>query len=441
MSRTVLAQKAAGSHAAGDAIRFLEDDRRYAASVIALSAAVLIVTVFADKWGDIDNYYVHAERFLDGSMPYSGFDFEYPPLAIVFMAVPALVSWDLESYRFASAAMAYVALLIVARVLDRFSDDMVGTRWQSRLLVLLTVGFCSYFLIARNDIYATAMAVVAIRLFQTDRPVAASAVAATAAMVKFYPAILVLPMLCILIERRDLRSACLSLASAALVCLLVEAPFLIADPDTAFAYLTYHSDRGIQVESVAAGLLLVYGELFPGEIAVVSNYGSHNLSGAIPDAVAPCMNVVLIAVLLAFTAAMAVRMHGSGTDVRRQSALLGAICAAMVLLFICFSKVYSAQYLVWIMLLLPFTQASCFDPGDRRRVLTVLGPFGVFSMLSYVAYACLDIHEPDDLIVLMVFMKNLFHILLMIAVMRLCWNAAGRPEGADGPAVSRGSAA
>lgn len=431
MSGTAFAGACPRSEAAGNAIRFLEDDRRYAASVIALSAVVLAITVLADKWGDIDNYYVHAERFLDGEMPYSGFGFEYPPLAIVLMAIPALVSWDLGSYRLASAAMAYVALLVAARALDRFSDDMVGTRWQSRLLILLTVGFCSYFLIARNDIYATVMAVVAVRLFQTGRPVAASAAAAAGAMVKFYPAVLVLPMLCILAERRDWRSAVLSVASAAAVCLVVEAPFLVADPGTAFSYLTYHSDRGIQVESVAAGILLVYGRLFPGEIAVVSSYGSHNLSGALPDAVSPYMNAVLAAAVLAFVAVMAVRIRRSGADARRQSALLGAVCAATVMLFICFSKVYSAQYLVWIMLLLPFTQASCFSRDDRRRVLAALAPFGAFSMLSYVAYACLDVHAPDDLIVLMVFMKNLFHILLMLAVVRLCWNASSAP-GASG---------
>ncbi len=399
----------------------LEDRRTFAVMVSLVSLAVLVFTQAADKWHDLDHYYDNAGSVLDGMMPYSGFTFEYPPLSLVFMIIPRLLSWDLESYHFACSALAYAFVVIGALVLDRFSDDMVGTRWQSRLIILLTVVFCSYFVIARNDIFAAVLALIGVRLFQRDRAPLAAAVVAVAAMVKLYPAVLLLPMLALLACRRDWRGLMLSVVAAGAVVLLVELPFLLTDPSTAFAYLTYHSDRGIQVESVAGGLFLFADMFVQTDMSVVFGYGSDNVVGHMPDALAPLMNPVMILVLLAFVAVFATRILSGGMDRRRQNAVLGAACAIMVMLFICFSKVYSAQYLIWIMLLLPLTQASCFDSTRRGRVFRITVPFGIFSMLSYFSYACFSIYEPNAMIVVMIVMKNVFHIALTVELLRMFW--------------------
>lgn len=422
----------------GRAVSMLEDDRRYALVMVLVSVVVLVFTAVMDKWADLDNYYAHAGDLLDGRLPYSGFRFEYPPLALALMTVPRLFSWDLGSYHIACAALAYVFLFVAAAVLDRFSDDMVGSRWQSRLVLLLTVVFSSYLLITRNDIFPAVLSLIAVRLFQTGRPVPAAAVVAVAAMVKLYPAIILVPMLGLLLYRRDWRSLCLSTAAAALVVLVVELPFIVADPSTAFDYLTYHSDRGVQVESLAGGLFLVAGAFLDTDLAVVFGYGSDNVVGVLPDAVAPYMNAVLFAVLAVFVLVVALRIARSRMDLRRQTAVLGVLSLTMVMLFIAFSKVYSAQYLIWVMMLFPLTQAAALDRDCRRRVFRVMVSFGVFSMLSYYAYACFSIYEPHPLIVAMIFMKNLFHVVLTVELLRMCWHeTAPAGPGTASPAVRR----
>lgn len=412
-------------------VDFLENRSVYLLLVAVLSLLVLLYTIGHNAWGDLDHYYDNAGDVLDGLMPYSESKFEYPPLSLVFMLIPRILSWNLESFYFACAIQTYIFLVIAAIVLDRMSDEIVGTRWQARLILLCAIVFCSYFMIARNDVYPTVIALIAIRLFQKNRPVLSAGVLAIAAMTKLYPAIFLLPMLAVLAYKKDWRSILQSLFVAAAICIVVELPFIIADPSSAFAYLSYHSDRGIQVESVAASFFLLWNKLFPGELEVVFNYGSDNLMGPGPDGLAPYMNIILGAVLLAFTIAMCIRCFREAPDYDRSSALFGSMCVAILMLFILFSKVYSAQYLIWIMLLLPLTQASYFSDSRRRTILWTMLFFGIFSLESYTQYSIHLMFNMDDIVVAMFLLKNIFHIILTVELVKMCWAEARSPSLAD----------
>ncbi len=414
-------------------ISLLEDRRVFAVLMIVASLLILHYTAVNSKWGDLDHYYDNAGDVLSGLMPYSEAAFEYPPLSLVFMLIPRLLSWDLASFHYACAFLTYAFLAAGAWVLLRMSDDLIGSRWRTHLVLICLVIFSSYFLIARNDVYPTVLAIVAMRLFQKDRAPLAAAVLAVAAMTKLYPAILILPMLAVLLSRRDWRGIGCALAAAGAVVLLVELPFLLTDPSTAFAYLTYHSDRGIQVESVAAGAFMLWDKLFPGDLDVVFSYGSDNLTGSGPDGLAPFMNPLLGVALAVFIVAIAVRTsHGYG-DRDRETALFGAVCVAMVMLFVGFSKVYSAQYVIWILMLLPFTQARCFESTSRDMILLLMIPFGVFTHFSYMMYSIYGIFDMSDIVVAMIFMKNVFHIVLTAWIVRMCWMEAS--PGCSGDSV------
>ena len=244
---------------------------------------------------------------------------------------------------------------------------------------------------------------------------------ALAAMTKMYPAIFLIPMLMPFVLKGEWKNGVMCLLAAAIVCFIVELPFLITDPSTAFAYLNYHSDRGIQVESVAASFFMIYDLIVPGNLSVVFAYGSDNLSGAGPDALAPFMNTILAVVLISFVAVMLVRIHRL-----RVSEITGPqvvlISVTMLMLFIAFSKVYSAQYLIWILMLLPLTQMLCFSRTDRMAVLLVTIPFGLFSVFSYIGYNAIGLPELDSVAVFFTSMKNILHILLTIILLHMCWN-------------------
>ena len=411
----------------------LEDRRFFIIVMTAVSLWVLWSTAKEDMWGDLDHYYKNAGDVLSGLMPYSGMAFEYPPLSLVFMIIPRVLTWDLESFHYGCAVLTYVFIVIGSYFLIRIADERIGCRWQTHLILILLVVFGGYFVIARNDIYPTVFAIIAFWLYLRDRHVLAFAVMAVATMTKMYPAIFLIPMMIPFVLRGDWKKLSSCVLAVVAVCLVVELPFLIADPSTAFAYLTYHSDRGIQVESVVASIFMVYNILVPGNLSVVFNYGSDNLSGAGPDAVAPFMNIILAIVLLTFIAVMAVRIvrEDSFENIGPKVAL---ISVTMLMLFIAFSKVYSAQYLIWIVMLLPLTQMSCFDEARRNAVLAALIPFGVFSVCSYVGYNTYCLPGLDSMAVCMVALKNVFHILLMLVLLHMCWKETG--ASADGVRIS-----
>ncbi len=408
----------------------LEDRRLFMALMVATSAVVLICTEFYGMWGDLDHYYVNAGDVLDGKMPYSESRFEYPPLSLVFMLTPRILTWDLNSFHYGCAVLTYVFIIIGSYFLTRMADERIGCRWQTHLILLCTVVFGSYFVIARNDVYPTVMAIIALWLYLDHRYAPAFVVMSLAAMTKLYPALFLLPMIMPFLIRRDWRNLGIAFICVAVTGLIVESPFLLTDPDTAFAYLTYHSDRGIQVESVASSFFMVFNMFFPGDLAVVFNYGSDNITGVGPDALAPYMNSIMWIVLASFFLFMLIRSARAGLGEGKAMALIGLMCVTMLMLFITFSKVYSAQYYIWIALLLPFTQLSCFGASHRREILMILMPFAVFTMASYLAYMWFGLMRLDPLAITMTAAKNALHVLLTLELLHMCF-CEMRPASGD----------
>lgn len=405
----------------------LENRLFFFVAMVAVSLWVLWSTSNGDMWGDLNHYYNNAGDVLSGLMPYSEMAFEYPPLSLVFMLIPRLLTWDVESFYYGCTILTYVFIAIGSYFLLRIADERIGCRWQTHLILISFLLFGGYFVIARNDVYPTVFVIIAFWFYLKDRYVLAFVIMAVAAMTKMYPAIFLIPMLIPFILRKQWRTGILCLLSAAVVCLVVELPFLIADPSTAFAYLSYHSDRGIQVESVAASFFMVYNILVPGDLSVVFGYGSDNLSGVGPEALSPYMNFLMAIVLLLFIIAMAFRIH-KFCPLDKMGPMIMLISVAMLALFIAFSKVYSAQYIIWIMMVLPLTQMSCFGSTRRFEVLAIMIPFGIFSVCSYVGYNTFGLPELDHAAVCLTALKNVFHVLLTVMLLRMCWMEAARGD-------------
>lgn len=409
----------------------IENRRFFIIAMVVSSIWVLWETASGDMWGDLNHYYRNAGDVLSGLMPYSEMAFEYPPLSLFFMLIPRILSWNIDSFYYCCAIQTYCFITIGTYVLLRIADDFVGCRWQTHLILILFILFGGYFVIARNDVYPAVFVIIAFWMYLRNRHVLAFVIMAIAAMIKMYPAIFLIPMVIPFIIKGDWKKAVICMFSAVIVCLIVELPFLITDPSTAFAYLTYHSDRGIQVESVAGSFFMLYNILIPGDLTVVFGYGSDNLSGVGPDALAPYMNSILAVVLLFFIIIMAVRIRRF-VLFEKSGPYIVLISMTMLMLFITFSKVYSAQYIIWIMLLLPLTQMSCFDNRCRLEVLMAMVPFGVFSVCSYVGYNSFGLPELDTFAVILTSLKNIFHLLLTVVLLRMCWiETSGSEKGID----------
>ena len=373
----------------------------------------VVITYVHNGWGDIDNYYRNISSVVDQhQMPYSEAVFEYPPLMLVFFLIPKLFSYDLASFHTSYLVFSTSFLFINCVLMMRITDRMSSSRHRTLFIMVSLIVFGNNFIFCRADIFVSAIVLWGILLYMDGKAELSSAVLAAGTMTKLYPVLIFAIIIAMIFMKHDWRrmSRCALIFFA--VCLLTELPFLICDASTAFAYLEYHSDRGLQIQAVITSAFLLYNLLVPGSVTVVNNFYSDNIVNPVADAIASCMNIVTVIVILAFGFWMLSRMRnirGSEENMRMCFTLMPII----VMIFIVFSKVYSAQYLIWAVTLLPLVYFPLLtDRGTTKLTVSYLG-WGVFQFIEET-YTYGLLCDLNPFAVLITIIKNAFLIMFLI---------------------------
>jgi hypothetical protein len=346
-------------------------DRPHVAAFAAAGVFVAVAVAITVTWQllgeavtDIPLYRTYGERVAGGLVPYRDFAFEYPPGALPFLVLPALVTDSLEAYR-----AVFVAELAVVGALAVLAFDWalrnLGRRGRDRLVVLGVIAVVPVLLggviLTRFDLVPAALVALAAGLMATGRLRSAAFVVGVGIAVKLYPVVLV-PLLAIAAwRRRGRREAVVVVALAAAPAVAVYLPFLILGADGVLDSFGRQLGRPLQIESLGAGVLLALHHAVGMPLEWSSGSGSQNLTGTTAGAVAVLQGIAQIAALALVWVGFA---RGPATTER----LLRYAAAALVA-FVALSKVLSPQYLVWLVLLVPLVA------GVRSRAamwLTVL---------------------------------------------------------------------
>jgi uncharacterized membrane protein len=322
----------------------------------ALRAALVALPVFlaacavpdgglfrAARFRDLHIYQGYAERFLHGAIPYRDVFVEYPPGAFaVFMPPTAFGAQHYNAaFKALMAACGAATILLVALVLV----ELGATR--RRLLVavgLLALAPAALGPISLNtyDAWPALLTVLSLLLLLRGRDVLGGGALGLAISAKVYPLVL-LPLAGIYVWRRaGPRQAGLALAACALVVVAVVTPFAAFDAHGVASSFRSQAERGLQVESLGASLLLVADRLglYDAQVVRTTGVAGRDLAGFLPHAVAVA-TLVLEAAAVAAVWALYVRAR----DAR---AGLTLAFAAAVAGFLAFTKVISPQYLVWL---------------------------------------------------------------------------------------------
>jgi uncharacterized membrane protein len=326
------------------------------ALLVALAAGVVLLAV---SWGllhlapfdryqivDTPVYQDYGEAMAAGQVPYRDFDLEYPPGALPVFWLPTLGPAEHYASIF-EALMAVCAVAMLALVLRALvSLDASATRL---LVVAVLVGLFPLALgsvvLSRYDLWPAALTVAALAAVLGGRDRLGLAVLGLAVTAKIYPLVLLPPILVYVARRRGGREAAAGFGVFALVLALVVLPFLIAAPGGLVDSLQRQLQRPLQIESLGASILLAAHRLGLYEPTVVSTFGSQNLEGSLPDALALAQTLVQAAALVAVWLLFA---RGPATPER-----LVVACAGSVVVFVVFGKVLSPQFLVWLVPLVP----------------------------------------------------------------------------------------
>ncbi|WIY75702.1 glycosyltransferase 87 family protein [Streptomyces anulatus] len=268
------------------------------------------------------------ETLLTGTYPLDDVTWQYPPGAALAILSPALLP-------FLEYATAFFVLVLLCDALVLGLLLRVG-RWPGISAAGAWVWIAGVPLLgptvyARYDLMVTAVAVAAL-LAGVRRPRALGALAACGALLKGWPALL-------LVGVRKGRPTRAAWASAALTGAGLAAAFALWMPG-AFAFLAFQRDRGTEVESLGA-LVFHVARQFGWEGRVELRYGSLEFLGphvGLVSTLALGLGVLALGWLLLWR--LRARTFAAHTPAE------AAFTA--VLLFTVTSRVISPQYVVWL---------------------------------------------------------------------------------------------
>ena len=358
--------------------RAFGEPRGVAATVAAALAAMAVAFgVWAairppnDSGVDLPIYEEYASMTFDGQMPYRDFPLEYPPGALPMFLLPVVMFGDAQDAhwsppndagrRYHLAFDSLVVLLSGAIVtLTALSLAVLLRRPRGQAISLAVVAssplLIGHVFVERYDVFPAALTAAALAAGVRGRYRLGGAALGLGAAAKVYPALLVPVLLIVAARHRGIREA------------------IASWPETR-AMLRNQLGGGLQVETLASSLLVMtqhianWAGLSTSQLTVrpaEHGLGRAVLHGAGIDATTTTLNVLLVFVLCLLWLTLARSKSDAHEDLVRYSAATMAV--ALVL-----GTVLSAQYVTWLVPLVPLV-------GGKR---------GTTATLAFVAAAAL----------------------------------------------------
>jgi hypothetical protein len=297
----------------------------------------------AARFRDVHIYQGYAEKLLQGALPYRDVFVEYPPGAFAVFLPPTAFgeSHYNAAFKALMALCGIVTIVLVALVLVELG---VSRRrlWAGVGLLALAPVALGPISLNTYDAWPALLTVLALYLLLRRREVAAGGALGLAVSAKVYPVVLI-PLAGIYVWRRGgPRRVGLLLGATAAVILVVVLPFAVYDLHGVASSFRSQAERGLQVESLGASILLVADRLGLYDAHVVRTIGvaGRDLGGSLADALATAM--------LVLEALAVIVVWGLYARVRDLRLRLPLAFAAAVAGFLAFTKVFSPQYLVWL---------------------------------------------------------------------------------------------
>ncbi len=211
-------------------------------------------------------------------------------------------------------------------------------------------------------------------------------------------------------------------------------PFYFRAGNDCLGFLSYHRARGLEVESVWSCLPLTL-QAFGQPVEVAYSYGSVNVRSPLTPLLTTLAPIATGALLLAATSVLLVRARrmastegrsdGTATLAQLFPAEFAAWTLLILMLFVATNKVFSPQYLLW---LLPLAALVPLEGRPRRTFLagfllvcvlsTVLMPFlFVADLLDPASTGAAPVFRtPTARFVIVLLMRNLLFLALTVAL-------------------------
>lgn len=313
------------------------------------AAGIVLCALVAGAWGllhvawyphrqivDYGVYQTYGDDMVHAhQVPYRDFPVEYPPAALPVFAAPSV----LTGYGYRPTFRFLMLLCDMGLVLGVAA---IAGFWPGAVAALAPLALGSV-VVSRFDFWPAALAVLAVAFLLRRRPYLSAVFLGTAFAAKLWPAALA-PLIVVWLARTyDARAAGRWLLASVATAAAWFLPFVILSPGGVGHSFHAQLSRPLQIESLGGAILLAVHHATGSSLRVVSSFGSQNLAGTGVHAVEIATTAVglgaLVAVWLLFVA---------GAPTRER---LLASSAAVVTALVAFDKVFSPQFMIW---LIPF---------------------------------------------------------------------------------------
>lgn len=338
---------------------------RWRATAAALICAFHLA-VFAPTIGDwssilVNDFAPQAQAIKAGDLPYRDQAIEYPPLSVPVLIAPIYIDdstqgfvdgfmWEMLAFDLAMVILIAFALPgDTTRVLSALGIYTVGLVILSDAVLDPSLIDTGPLVLTRFDIVPALFVLAAVLARDRGRSAAWSGLLSIGVAIKAFPLFLY-PAL--LRGERNLRRV---IVAGAIPLLLCVAAVLVMGDEFGSA-ITYHTDRALQVEALAASPFEVAHALGSSGIATVTGHGGFELSASGADA-ARWLSVVIGAT--GYLVLVGAGWRSETSNLKLATALLTVL--------VVFAPVLSPQFLLWI---LPIS-ACAYGLGKENLVLLV----------------------------------------------------------------------
>jgi uncharacterized membrane protein len=257
----------------------------------------------------------------------------------------------------------------------------------------------------RYDIFPALLSALGLYAMIRGRPMLAGALTGAGMAAKLYPVVFIPVFVVAYFVSRDRKSLFAFGFGLAAALVLIVPPFAWISGGKMWTALQFLQVRGLQIESVAAGIISLLKVLGVTQASSVHEYHAWHLETPLSAGALTVLPILLISAFVVASFCCAFRFweeyHLKGR-VSVQSMV--AYSAIFLLILLVFSKVFSSQFLLW---LLPFGVLL-----KRKQTLLLLAT----SLLTLIIYPLLylSLIALEPLPVLMLNLRNILVILLLV---------------------------
>ena len=301
---------------------------------------------------DTQLYARYGDAIARGGVPYRDIRPEYPPGALAVFVLPSLGhEGDQHAYdRWFDRLMALCGCVTIGGAALSLRALGAGTIRTVAALGSIAVSplLLGSVVLSRFDFWPAALVALALAALLWRRFALSAVALGVAIAAKLWPVVLA-PLAFVWIWRmRGPRAAIAWTAGLVAVDAACFLPFAVLSPDGLGASFHAQLARPLQLESLGGSLLIAAHHVAGTTLHVTTSFGSQNLTGPGADATEVLTNAVG---LTAIVAVWLLYARGPATAER-----LVAHAAGAVAVLIAFGKVFSPQFLVWLVPVVPLVR-------------------------------------------------------------------------------------